>query len=105
MAKPKLNKGRVDTSKLQFKPGAWLTNVGKSVGQSVFDVLQDVMPATAEIASNSGEYVMNFKDHMQELKAKRQQIKQSMEKNVYLDIGREALTNAIKDAKAGKFYT
>ncbi len=97
--------GKVTRIKMPKSTGSWLTNAGKSLGLATMDILSDVMPASIEVAQNAGEFAMNFKDHLRDMRTKSQQMKQAMDKNVYMDIAKTAVKNSLADFKSGNLYT
>lgn len=103
MAKKRLNKGKISKIKMP-NPGAWLTNVGKSFGMATVDVINDIMPATSEIAENVSDYASDFTTHMRELKSQGKRLSDAVTNNVYANMLKDAKSNAIKDLMSGELY-
>ena len=103
MAKKRLNKSKISKIKMP-NPGAWLTNVGKSFGLATVDIINDIMPATSEIAENVSDYASDFTTHMRELKSQGKRLSDAVTNNVYANMLKDAKSNAIKDLMSGELY-
>ena len=103
--KPRFKPGKNTSIKIPTnKVGAWLTNVGKSIGYSAQDVLSDVMPATASHVTSAVETVQDFREKMREVRISGKRMQEMAEANVYYQLGQEAIKNAKDAIKTGKFY-
>lgn len=104
MINNKFKQGEVNRIKLPVSTGSWLTKAGKSLGIAAFDVIQDTIPATAELIENTQDYITNFKQHMEDFKTQQVQLNEIVDKNVLSKV-RAAAKNAVTDLKAGNLYT
>ena len=97
--KVSITKAKLPTSSI----GAWLTNVGKSIGYSTLDVFKETIPASMEIAS---EAATNFAELRESIKNynKDDSALAKLQKGVYGDIARDAVKNTKEALKTGKFY-
>lgn len=103
--KPTYNHGRQTSIKIPTsKVGAWLTNVGKSIGYSAQDVLSDVLPATSEHVTSAAENIREFQQKMREVKLTSKRMQEIADANVYYQLGSDAVKNAKEALKTGKFY-
>ena len=84
--------------------GAWLTNVGKSVGYSAQEVFTEMMPATMEYATGGAEMVREFRNKMVGYRTKENGLSSAIDKSVYNEIARDAIANAKEAIRTGKFY-
>lgn len=103
--KPTYKHGRTTSIKIPTsKVGAWLTNVGKSIGYSAQDVLSEVLPATSEHITTAAEGVREFQQKMREVKLTSKRMQEIADANVYYQLGSDAIKNAKDALKTGKFY-
>ena len=99
--KKTFNKSEVSKIKLP-SVGAWLTNAGKSIGMATMDIIEDVLPATSELAGTAGEYGQTIKDLFKQVRNAKPSEGGMVSK--YIDIGKEAINNTKADLKSGKLY-
>ena len=99
--KKTFNKSEVSKIKLP-SVGAWLTNAGKSIGMATMDIIEDVLPATSELAGTVGEYGQTIKDLFKQVRNAKPSEGGMVSK--YIDIGKEAINNTKADLKSGKLY-
>ena len=99
--KKTFNKSEVSKIKLP-SVGAWLTNTGKSIGMATMDIIEDVLPATSELAGTVGEYGQTIKDLFKQVRNAKPSEGGMVSK--YIDIGKEAINNTKADLKSGKLY-
>ena len=100
-SKKTFNKSEISKVKLP-SIGAWLTNAGKSLGMASMDVIEEVLPATSELAGSVGEYGQSVKDLIKQVKNAKPS--EGGLVSQYIDIGKEAITNTKNDLKTGKLY-
>ena len=61
--KDNFKKAKVSKVKMP-STGAWLTKAGKSVGLAAFDVLKEMMPATADTVASASEAMSDLRDEI-----------------------------------------
>ena len=99
-----VKKGQVKAKKVPVKAGSWLANAMKSVGLSSRDIVQQVMPNTIGAAESAAETVGEITESLRDLKGQRGKLKQAFDANVYTQLAKEGLKNALEDLKTGDFY-
>lgn len=99
-----VKKGQVKARKVPVKAGSWLANAMKSVGLSSRDIVQNVMPNTIGAAESAVETVGEITDSLRDLKGQRGKLTRAFDANVYTQLAKEGLKNALEDLKSGDFY-
>ena len=103
--KENFKKAKVSKVKLP-STGAWLTKAGKSVGLAAFDVLKEMMPATADTVSSASDAVSELRDELMNMKTQGASSDNVIAQTLYS--GKETITNATKsilaDLKEGNLY-
>lgn len=95
----KSGKARINTTSAE-----WVKNAIKSLGYSSMDILNDVMPSTIDAVKSVTELSQEVVDSVRDLKGQTTKIKNSLDKNVYMELGRNLKNYTLEDLKTGKFY-
>jgi hypothetical protein len=96
-------KSKITTSK-GVTPGMWLTNAGRSLGMSAFDVISEVLPATSEFAKVSKESVSDLRKTVLTANRDKSQLKSAFDTNDLVKVGNAIFKNSLEDLKTGNFY-
>ena len=99
---------RKTTSKLRTAApnNEWFKNVVKSAGYATADIVKETIPATFEFVESNGKDAMQLYTDLRQdgPKSITKLLAQSMDKNAYVKIAKDALSNTKEDIKTGKFY-
>ena len=84
----------------------WFRNVIKSVGYASADIIKETIPSTFEFVESNGRDGMDLYQQLREdgPKSITKMLAQGVEKNEYLRIAKDAVTNIKDDLKTGKIY-
>ena len=84
----------------------WFKNVIKSAGYTTADIVKETIPSTFEfVESNGKDAIQLYNDLRQDgPKSITKLLAQSMDKNAYMKIAKDAIANTREDLKSGKFY-
>lgn len=108
MAKDILSKyGKASSKKVKpkgNKSGTWATNVLKSFGYSAAEALQEIVPATIDVASATAQSGKTLVDTVKTAKRGDRQLSTALKKNFYYGLASEFWKNSLEDLKSGKFY-
>ena len=100
--KDNFKKAKVSKVKMP-STGAWLTKAGKSVGLAAFDVLKEMMPATADTVASASEAMSDLRDEISGMGSGSDNL---IAQKLYS--GKESITKATKsilaDLKEGNLY-
>lgn len=86
------------------KSNSWISNALKSVGYSSFDVLTELMPSTVDAAKTTATIGNDIATSIQKARTSDRSLKNAMERNYYVGLGKDILKNSLEDLKSGKFY-
>jgi hypothetical protein len=76
----------------------------KSVGYSSLDIIEELMPATFDVAKNTVNVGQDLAVKMTNVKNSDRTLKNALDKNYYIGLGKEFWRNSLDDLKSGKFY-
>lgn len=86
------------------KSNSWMGNALRSVGFSAFDVLEELMPATIDVAKVTATTGKDIADNIRKMRSQDRTLRNAIERNYYVGLGTKVLKNSIEDLKSGKFY-
>lgn len=86
------------------KSNSWMGNALRSVGFSAFDVLEELMPATIDVAKVSATTAKDVADGIRRVRSQDRTLRNAIERNYYVGLGTKVLKNSLEDLKSGKFY-
>lgn len=92
------------SKKVSMKSNAWTSNALRSLGYSAMDILSEVIPSTMDTARASYESIRDVSTAIRASRSKDKQMKMALNKNFYVNLGKEAWNNSLEDLKSGKFY-
>jgi hypothetical protein len=108
MAKDNLSKyvkkSATRTRGIAQKSGSWMSNAMKSVGYSTFDVLSELMPSTIDVAKVTASTGKDIADSIKQSRTGDKSLRNAIDRNYYVGLGREVFKNSLEDLKSGKFY-
>lgn len=84
----------------------WFRNVIKSVGYATADIVKETIPSAFEFTESNGKDAMQLYTDLRQdgPKSVTKMLAESMEKNAYMKIASDAISNTRDDIKTGKFY-
>lgn len=97
-------RGQKRVRQVRPKTNSWASNVIKSLGLAALDVIDDVAPNTAHIATSAVEAGSALKEELVKSRAQSKRLGTVFDNNVYVGIGKEWFKNALADIKSGKLY-
>lgn len=86
------------------KSNSWMGNALRSVGFSAFDVLEELMPATIDVAKVTATTGKDVADTIRRARSQDRTLRNAIERNYYVGLGTKVLKNSLEDLKSGKFY-
>ncbi|MCM1220950.1 MAG: hypothetical protein NC548_41335, partial [Lachnospiraceae bacterium] len=86
------------------KSNSWMGNALRSVGFSAFDVLEELMPATIDVAKVTATTAKDVANNLRAARTQDRTLRSAIEKNYYVGLGTKVLKNSLEDLKSGKFY-
>jgi len=86
------------------KAGSWLSNAIKSVGYSSIDLLSELLPSTIDVAKTTAATGKDIAETMKKARSSDRTLRNAIDKNYYINLGREVFKNSLDDLKSGKFY-
>lgn len=86
------------------KSNSWMGNALRSVGFSAFDVLEELMPATIDVAKVTATTGKDIADNIRRVRSQDRTLRNAIERNYYIGLGTKVLKNSLEDLKSGKFY-
>jgi len=102
MATKNKNKGSLTTK----SSGAlnWFKNVGKSLGYTSTELVNEMMPASMEFVTSNEDTVSELFTEIRNFRSIGKRVTDSINANSQIGIGRDVLKNALEDIKSGKIY-
>lgn len=84
----------------------WFKNVVKSVGYATSDIVKETIPSAFEFAESNGREALELYQQLRQdgPKSVTKMLSDSIEKNQYVKIANEAISNMKEDLKSGKIY-
>ncbi|MMZ42229.1 hypothetical protein D1872_37490 [compost metagenome] len=82
----------------------WFKNVAKSLGYTSSEMITQMMPSTGEFFSVNREFAREASQDFRELRNQGRRFGRTFTAGTQIDIGKQALKNAISDIKSGKIY-
>ena len=84
----------------------WFKNVIKSVGYASSDIIKETIPSTFEFVESNGRDALDLYKQLREdgPKPVTKMVSDGLEKNQYIKIAKEAVSNIKEDLKSGKIY-
>lgn len=86
------------------KSNSWMGNALRSVGFSAFDVLEELMPATIDVAKVTATTGKDIADNIRRARSQDRTLRNAIERNYYVGLGTKVFKNSLEDLKSGKFY-
>ena len=83
---------------------SWFKNVGKSLGYTSMDLVNEMMPATIDFTTSNVETVKELYTDLRRMKSQGKRVVDEIIGSEYADIARSSIQNAMKDIKSGKIY-
>ena len=99
-----IKKSTVKSRNIAQRSGSWISNAIKSVGYSTFDVLEELLPATIDVAKVTATTGKDIAESMKKARTSDRSLRTAIDRNYYLGLGREVFKNSLEDLKSGKFY-
>ena len=84
----------------------WFRNVIKSVGYASADIIKETIPSTFEFVESNGRDALDLYQQLKEdgPKSITRMLSDGVEKNEYIKIANDTISNMKEDIKSGKFY-
>ena len=75
------------------KSNSWMGNALRSVGFSAFDVLEELMPATIDVAKVTATTGKDIADNIRRVRSQDRTLRNAIERNYYIGLGTKVLKN------------
>ena len=99
-----IKKPTIKSRNIAQKSGSWISNAIRSVGYSTFDVLEELLPATIDVAKVTASTGKDIAESMKRARSSDRTLRNAIDRNYYIGLGREVFKNSLEDLKSGKFY-
>lgn len=82
----------------------WFNNVGKSLGYSSMDLIEELLPSTMEFTKSNVEAAKDVYNVLKQSRVSGQKINRSLNSDSTISSSKDMIKNALNDLKTGKFY-
>ena len=97
-----VTKPKVKKHKSSQNQGSWLGNVMRSLGYSGIDVLEELAPSTVDFVKTTMDVGQDMYTALNNAKSSDRTLKNALEKNYYIGLGKDIFKNSLADLKSGK---